>query len=34
VKENDIAVTRGLGGALARPGPLRKLGRINPGYAD
>jgi ribulose-5-phosphate 4-epimerase/fuculose-1-phosphate aldolase len=34
VKENVIAVTRGLGGALAWPGLLRKLDRVNPGYAD
>jgi len=27
-------VTRGLGGALAWPGLLRKLDRANPGYAD
>lgn len=27
-------VTRGLGGALAWPGLLRKLDRVNPGYAD
>jgi ribulose-5-phosphate 4-epimerase/fuculose-1-phosphate aldolase len=34
VKENVIAVTRGLGGSLAWPGLLRKLDRLNPGYAD
>ena len=34
VKENVIAVTRGLGGGLAWPGLLRKLDRLNPGYAD
>ena len=34
VKENVVAVTRGLGGALAWPGLLRKLDRLNPGYAD
>ena len=27
-------VTRGLGGALAWPGLLRRLDRVNPGYAD
>ncbi len=27
-------VTRGLGGAIAWPGLLRKLDRVNPGYAD
>ena len=27
-------VTRGLGGALVWPGLLRKLARVNPGYAD
>ncbi|AXQ28170.1 class II aldolase/adducin family protein [Solimonas sp. K1W22B-7] len=27
-------VTRGLGGALAWPGLLRKLDRVNPGYGD
>ena len=34
VKENVHAVTRGLGGALAWPGLLRKLDRQRPGYAD
>jgi ribulose-5-phosphate 4-epimerase/fuculose-1-phosphate aldolase len=34
VKENVVAVTRGLGGALAWPGLLRKLDRLSPGYAD
>jgi hypothetical protein len=34
VKENVVAVTRGLGGSLAWPGLLRKLDRVNPGYAD
>jgi ribulose-5-phosphate 4-epimerase/fuculose-1-phosphate aldolase len=34
VKENVVAVTRGLGGGLAWPGLLRKLDRLNPGYAD
>ena len=34
VKANVVAVTRGLGGALAWPGLLRKLDRHNPGYAD
>ena len=34
VKENVVAVTRGLGGALAWPGLLRKLDRVSPGYAD
>jgi len=34
VKENVAAVTRGLGGALAWPGLLRKLDRLSPGYAD
>jgi ribulose-5-phosphate 4-epimerase/fuculose-1-phosphate aldolase len=34
VKENVVAVTRGLGGSLAWPGLLRKLDRLNPGYAD
>lgn len=34
VKEDVVAVTRGLGGALAWPGLLRKLDRLNPGYAD
>ena len=33
VKENVVAVTRGLGGTLAWPGLLRKLDRHNPGYA-
>src|SRR5262245_4730379 len=34
VRENVIAVTRGLGGGLAWPGLLRKLDRLNPGYAE
>jgi ribulose-5-phosphate 4-epimerase/fuculose-1-phosphate aldolase len=34
VKENVVVVTRGLGGSLAWPGLLRKLNRVNPGYAD
>jgi ribulose-5-phosphate 4-epimerase/fuculose-1-phosphate aldolase len=32
VKANIVAVTRGLGGALAWPGLLRLLDRVNPGY--
>lgn len=34
VRANVEAVTRGMGGALAWPGLLRKLDRANPGYAD
>jgi ribulose-5-phosphate 4-epimerase/fuculose-1-phosphate aldolase len=34
VRENVAMVTRGLGAALAWPGLLRKLDRVNPGYAD
>lgn len=34
VKENIVAVTKGLGGALVWPGLLRKLDRENPGYRD
>jgi ribulose-5-phosphate 4-epimerase/fuculose-1-phosphate aldolase len=34
VKANVAAVTRGLGGALAWPGLLRKLDRVSPGYAE
>jgi hypothetical protein len=34
VKENVVAVTRGLGGSLAWPGLLRKLDRVLPGYAE
>jgi ribulose-5-phosphate 4-epimerase/fuculose-1-phosphate aldolase len=34
VKENVVMVTKGLGGALAWPGLLRRLDRLNPGYAD
>ncbi len=34
VKANVAAVTRGLGGALAWPGLLRKLDRLSPGYAE
>jgi ribulose-5-phosphate 4-epimerase/fuculose-1-phosphate aldolase len=33
VREASRAVTKGLGGALAWPGLLRKLDRVNPGYA-
>ena len=32
VKEASRAVTKGLGGALAWPGLLRKLDRVSPGY--
>ncbi len=34
VKSNVAAVTKGLGGALAWPGLLRKLDRLNSGYAE
>ena len=34
VKANVEAVTKGLGGALAWPGLLRRLDRRSPGYAD
>ena len=34
VKQNVKMVTKGLGGALAWPALLRKLDRINPGYAE
>jgi len=34
VKQNVATVTRGMAGALAWPGLLRKLDRVNPGYAD
>jgi len=34
VKANITAVTKGLGGGLAWPGLLRKLDRVNPGYAS
>ncbi len=34
VKANVEAVTRGMGGALAWPGLLRRLDRERPGYAD
>ncbi|HUS23616.1 MAG TPA: class II aldolase/adducin family protein [Candidatus Binatia bacterium] len=34
VKANVAMVTRGLGGALAWPGLLRKLDRESPGYAE
>jgi ribulose-5-phosphate 4-epimerase/fuculose-1-phosphate aldolase len=34
VKQNVVTVTKGLGGALAWPGLLRRLDRLNPGYAD
>ena len=34
VKQNIAAVTKGLGGALAWPGLLRRLDRLSPGYAD
>jgi ribulose-5-phosphate 4-epimerase/fuculose-1-phosphate aldolase len=33
-KEASRAVTKGLGGALAWPALLRKLDRVNPGYAS
>ncbi len=33
VKANIVAVTKGLGGGLAWPGLLRRLDRLNPGYA-
>jgi ribulose-5-phosphate 4-epimerase/fuculose-1-phosphate aldolase len=32
VKENVVAVTKGLGGGLAWPGLLRKLDRLDPSY--
>lgn len=34
IKQQVKQVTHGLGGALAWPGLLRKLDRVNPGYAD
>lgn len=34
VKQNVKMVTKGLGGSLAWPALLRKLDRINPGYAE
>lgn len=34
IQEQARVVTKGLGGALAWPGLLRKLDRHNPGYAD
>jgi ribulose-5-phosphate 4-epimerase/fuculose-1-phosphate aldolase len=34
IKQQVKQVTRGMGGALAWPGLLRKLDRLNPGYAD
>lgn len=34
VRQAAAQVTRGLGGQLAWPGLLRKLDRVNPGYAD
>jgi ribulose-5-phosphate 4-epimerase/fuculose-1-phosphate aldolase len=34
VKANVAAVTKGLGGALAWPGLLRRLDRLSPGYGD
>jgi ribulose-5-phosphate 4-epimerase/fuculose-1-phosphate aldolase len=34
VKQNVALVTKGLGGELAWPGLLRKLDRVNPGYAE
>ena len=34
VKANVVAVTKGMMGALAWPGLLRKLDRVNPGYKD
>jgi len=34
IQKQAAQVTRGLGGALAWPGLLRKLDRVNPGYRD
>ena len=34
IRAQAAQVTRGLGGALAWPGLLRRLDRVNPGYAD
>lgn len=34
IQEQAKVVTKGLGGTLAWPGLLRKLDRVNPGYAD
>jgi ribulose-5-phosphate 4-epimerase/fuculose-1-phosphate aldolase len=34
VKQNVATVTRGMAGSLVWPGLLRKLDRVNPGYAD
>lgn len=34
VKDNVATVTRGMSGSLAWPGLLRKLDRVNPGYAN
>jgi hypothetical protein len=34
VKQNVMAVSKGLGGALAWPALLRKLDRESPGYAS
>jgi ribulose-5-phosphate 4-epimerase/fuculose-1-phosphate aldolase len=34
VKANVAAVTKGLGGAIAWPGLLRKLDRLDPGYRE
>jgi ribulose-5-phosphate 4-epimerase/fuculose-1-phosphate aldolase len=34
VKQNAATVTRGMAGSLVWPGLLRKLDRVNPGYAD
>ncbi len=34
IQKQAQQVTRGLGGTLAWPGLLRKLDRVNPGYAD
>jgi hypothetical protein len=33
VKQNVDAVLKGAGGGLAWPGLLRRLDRVNPGYA-
>ncbi len=34
MRDAAAQVTRGMGGALAWPGLLRRLDRVNPGYAD
>ena len=34
IRAQAAQVTRGMGGALAWPGLLRRLDRVNPGYAD